>query len=96
MGWGITINGIYFSRITKKDIKDRLEDSRSLIDMMKNELIALSSYTNPIYFNGEDNISLPEFVAYRVPHIIEDLKEECFKLGVLEYAIENMDDVSDT
>jgi len=93
MGWGLTINGMYLSRHRKSDLETDKETSKSFIDSLKNELVALVSYTNPTYHDGPETYSLPEWAVRRVPEIVNDLQDEFYRLHLIEHAIDNPEDI---
>ena len=71
MGWGLIINQLYLSRISKSTLEENKEDEEQYARSLENELIALSSYTSQVYRDSDEvEHPLVEWVIRRVPEIV--------------------------
>lgn len=95
MGWGLTLNNVSLPRVSKATLQEEKEQCEIYIQELRDELIALVSYTQPLYYEGEsDCVSLPLYAAKRVPEIIEELSNDTFKLSLINIALGNPDEVT--
>ena len=91
MSWGINIDGLYLSKVAESDLEDYIEKQKSYLQSIQNELIALASYTDSVYFDGAENWGLVEWAVRRVPELVEEISDVSCNLMLAQQALENRD-----
>lgn len=89
MGWGIEVNGLYLSRVRKDDLPNKLQENNDLIQMYRDELIALAAYQGATYNDGESECSIIDHAVRRVPEILEGLQEAYCQNMMIQHLIDN-------
>lgn len=96
MGWGLIINGLYLNRVTKTELESALDDESGTARSIENNILTIAAYTSPVVTDGEQTWSLPEWVATKVPQLLEELKESYQNLLLINHAINNPQDVEES
>lgn len=89
MGWGITVNGLWLNKIIPSQLKDRLEENEQSIRSVRDELIALASFTGTTYYNGENHIAITDHASRRIPELMEWLEEMFTENMLIRRALED-------
>lgn len=93
MGWGLTVNGMYLSRVTRSELEDRLKDNEAMMDMYRLELTALVVYSHPSYPSMDGDIPIIEYAYMRIPEIVEQIEELSVQSALIRRAIDNPESV---
>ena len=83
------------SRVRKSDLEDTISECKSYLQSIESELIALGSYTLPVYDDGEEKCSIIDHARIRIPELLEEYSEEARKLFLATHALENPDEVTE-
>jgi len=94
MGWGLTINNVFLSKVSRDGLHTEKEEIEQMLEMYKNELIALAAYTGEKYFDGDQEWGLVDHVSRRVPEIMNEVCEYSWKLFLIDHAIDCPEDVT--
>jgi hypothetical protein len=94
MSWGLILNGITLTGVTRDRLLAEKEECEYSIDNYVKRLIAIGAYTLPVHSESDGNgvvmsESLIDYVAREIPMIVEDLREEAVKLFLVNHAINN-------
>ncbi len=95
MGWGINIKNVFLARVHKSELEYKKQEHEHSLSSIQNRLIALGSYTGNTYFDGDENIALPEYVSREIPVLLEEYQEIAIELGLIERALCNLDNVEE-
>lgn len=83
MGWGISFTG-YASKVTKKEVDDRIEELKASIVYMKQQLIALAVMTPITKKSNEGFEIMPhEWIPQEVEELVDELEEMSGRLAIL-------------
>ena len=93
MGWGLILNGVFLSRVTKAALPNALSETSEEIKYLENFLIALVSYTDKTYMHEDVPWALPEYAIMKVPQILEELGDLYQKRMLIQYAIDNPEEI---
>lgn len=94
MGWGITIKDVELRDVKKKDVEFHIEESEEKVSYCKERLLIIGA-SSPMQREGESHSNWADYVQGEVSIIMEDLKDEYFKLKLLYIAREFPEDVKD-
>jgi len=100
MGWGVTVNGVYLSRLYKSQLKDKYEENELHIRNARERLLLLAGATPRRVPTGEghlrDEIEWEEYVHQEIYHLMELIEECAGQNYVIVQALEDMDSAKDT
>ena len=96
MGVGIIIKDVYVLGVTKATIESRLADIKTYIGIVRGQLIALTaSSPYPVQYDDGEPMDWADYAESRTRSLMDDLIEYETERFLLEYAIENINDVID-
>ena len=93
MGWGITVNGLYISRTTEKELLFDLEQTGQYMDSIRNNMIALVANTSNVYVDGDETVSIVDYSVRNVPDLMEEYARLAVRSALLQHAIDNPEDI---
>ena len=93
MGWGLTINGIYLSRVTKSSLAEQVADAREDLQDAKNKLIALAAASPHPVHNEAD---WTDYVRWEVASAVETIETATWIIAAGGHALSNPEDVEES
>jgi len=101
MGWGLVINEIYLSRVTRNELDERIEDEKDTIQDLRDRLMILAAATprdikileGPPGGFGSSLETWEDHVKREINGILKDLADANWQLRLMEIAKDNPEDV---
>jgi hypothetical protein len=92
MGWGMTVKDVYVSRVTRKDIDNRLEDAKDEVNLHRDYLRALAMSTpRPQTMPGGEQIDWIEWAGQEFDQTMQSLEDAIWMKHILTIAKENIE-----
>ena len=97
MGWGLIINNVYLSRVTKPELDEVIDDAKRTLSSAKERLLMLAAATPQPQPTGhaDEIVDWFNYIQREINEIFEDVQEHTIRKHLAEIAKDNPQDVTE-
>lgn len=94
MGWGVTINGVYLSRLHTNMLRDKYEENERMMEYARRQILLLAAATPRDVAHYSDEIDAWEdYVQQEVENLLEIIEEAAGQNFVIVQHLEYPEDI---